>query len=111
MFGTAELGRSDRQPAAFSLRTAAICICVCVCIMGAVLGFLRLLVTSWLVQNRTATRQSRRRGSRRRSVTSISHSGSSSGDDCSYSSCYSRSHGHTDPLVLAGIEVWVTVRF
>ena len=62
--------------------------------MGAVLGFLRLLVPSWLVQNRTATRQSRRRGSRRRTVTSIFHSGSSSSDDCSFSSCYSRSHGH-----------------
>ena len=79
--------------------------------MGAVLGFLRLIVPSWLAQNRTATRQSRRRGSRRRTVTSISHSGSSGSsgsDDCSFSSCYSRSHG---PLVLAGIEVRVTVRF
>ena len=62
--------------------------------MGAVLGFFRLLMPSWLVQNRTATRQSRRRGSRRSTVTSISHSGSSSCDDCSFSSCYSRSHGH-----------------
>ena len=111
MFGTAELGHLDRQPAAFSLRTAAICVfCVCVCIMGAVLGFLRLLVPSWLAQNRTATRESRRRGSRRRIVTSISHSGSSSSDDCSFSSCYSRSQG-IGPLVLAEIEVWVTVRF
>ena len=70
MFGTAEQGRLDRQPAAFSLRTTAICVFfVSVCIMGAVLGFLRLLVPSWLAQNRTATRQSRRRGSRRRTVT------------------------------------------
>ena len=70
MFGTTEQGRLDRQPAAFSLRTTAICVFfVSVCIMGAVLGFLRLLVPSWLAQNRTATRQSRRRGSRRRTVT------------------------------------------
>ena len=62
--------------------------------MGAVLGFLRLLVPSWLAQNRTATRQSRRRGSRCRTVTAISHSSSSSSDGCSFSSCYSHSHGH-----------------
>ena len=62
--------------------------------MGAVLGFLRLLVPSWLAQDRTATRQSRKRGSRVRTVTSVSHSGSSSSDDCSFSSRYSRSHGH-----------------
>ena len=58
--------------------------------MDAVLGFLRLLVPNWLAQNRTDTSQSRRI-SRRRTMTFISHSDSSSSDDYSFSSCYSGS--------------------
>ena len=78
--------------------------------MGAVLGFLRLLVPSWLVQNRTATRRSRRRGNRRRTVTLFPIAAAAV-------AMIVRSVAVTvvltgiDPLVFAGIEVWVTVRF
>ena len=32
MFDTVELRRLDRQPAAFSVRTAAICVFLCLCV-------------------------------------------------------------------------------
>ena len=76
----------------FTTHCCFICVFSCVCTMGAVLGFLRLLAPSWLAQNRTATRQPKRGGSRRRACTSVSPCSSSSSDDCSFSRRSSRFH-------------------
>ena len=76
--------------------------------MGAVLGFLRLLVSSWLARDRTVTSQSRRRRSRRRTVTSAAAAVAMIVRSVAVTVVLTG----TGPLVLAWIEVWVTlVRF